>query len=68
MYIAGAPTVEFTSRDVYRWCSHCWMRVQECILLVLPSEKASLEIYIAGVPNVGYDSADVYRWCAHCRT
>ena len=34
MYIAVAPTVEFESRNVYRWSARCGMRVHECISLV----------------------------------
>ena len=68
MYIVGAPTVEFKSRDIFHWCAHGRIQVQECILLVHPPLNASPEIYIAGAPIVGYESRDVYRWCAHCRT
>ena len=53
MYIIGAPTVESKSRDVYHWCAYCRIRVQDCILLVRPPWKTSLEMHISGAPVGG---------------
>ena len=52
MYITGAPTIGCESRDVYRWCAHYRMRVQECISLVRPLQDVSPRMYIAGAPTV----------------
>ena len=67
MYIAGVPTVEFESRNVYRWCARCRIRVQERILLTRLLRNVSPGMYIVGAPTVEFKSRDVYRWCAHCR-
>ena len=55
IYIVGTPAVGSESKDVYCWCAHCRMRLQECILLVHPPYNASLEMYIAGVSTVRYE-------------
>ena len=34
IYHASAPTVEFESKNIYRWSARCGMGVQECISLV----------------------------------
>ena len=76
-YIAGTPAVGRESRNVYRWCAHGRIRVQECILLVRSLYNARPGMYIAGVPTVECESIagtlaiesesrDVYYWCAHC--
>ena len=52
MYIAGVPTVEFESRNVYRWCARCGIRVQELILLARLLWNVSPGMYIVGVPTV----------------
>ena len=66
MYIAGMPAVGRESRNVYRWCAHGRIRVQECILLVRPLYNARAGMYIAVMPIVGCQYRDVYCWCTHC--
>ena len=61
MYIAGVPNVGYEYGDVYRWCAHCRMRVQQCILLVRPPYNVCLGMYVASAPTVRYESRDVYR-------
>ena len=60
MYIAGVPIVGHESRNVYRWCVHCRIRVQECVLLVRPLWNASPGMYIVSVPTVECESRNVY--------
>ena len=67
MYIAGELAIGWESRNVYCWCAHYRIEVQECILLVHPLQNASLGMYITCVPAVGCKSRNVYYWCAPCR-
>ena len=61
LYIAGAPTVEFESRNLYCWLTRCRMRVQECISLVCPLVNVSPGLYITSAPTVECESRNVYR-------
>ena len=67
MYIAGVPIVGHESRNVYRWCAHCRIRVEECILLVRSRKNASPRMYVASVLSVESESRNVYCWHACCR-
>ena len=66
-YIAGVHIVGRESRNVYSWCAHCRIQVQECILLVHPRYDANPGIYIASVPSVEWESRNVYCWLACCK-
>ena len=66
-YIAGVPIMGRECRNVYRWCAHSRIRVQECMSLERSLWNAIPEVYNFSVPTVESEFRDVYRWCAHWR-